>query len=296
VCAIAERGDPGQIDVVTPYGFGGFVGTGVSPEMLDDWAEFARARGYICGYVGLNPALMPPVVPRSRAYTEHNDVYLLELGRGVEALQRGMSTNRRRQVRSFGTGGERLLDDRERLGGWFQEHVGGFLREKGATSAYEFTHATWAALLDLDQLDLLGVESPDGDVVAVSVFASTPYCAEYLFGISQPAGRTFSAAVIWAAAVKLAEQGIPRLNLGGGVRRGDGVAEFKERFGATRLPLGALKQVYRLDEYEALCRRAGTDPADRTGYFPAYRRPGSGITEAPMPGTAGLPASDRRPA
>ena len=60
------------------------------------------------------------------------------------------------------------------------------------------------------------------------------------------------------------------------MRRGDGIAEFKERFGARRLPLGALKQVYRPTVYADLCRDAGVlDPADRTGYFPAYRRPGA---------------------
>jgi hypothetical protein len=97
-----------------------------------------------------------------------------------------------------------------------------------------------------------------------------------MFSISSPAGRQYSAPLIWAGATELATRGITRLNLGGGVRRGDGVAEFKERFSAKRLALGALRQVYRPTLYADLCREAGAaDPADRDGYFPAYRRPGA---------------------
>src|SRR4051812_23874008 len=55
VCPIAERGSPGQVDVVTPYGFGGFVGVGVDERAVDAWRHFAEERGYISGYVVLNP-------------------------------------------------------------------------------------------------------------------------------------------------------------------------------------------------------------------------------------------------
>jgi hypothetical protein len=65
--------------------------------------------------------------------------------------------------------------------------------------------------------------------------------------------------------------GIPTLNLGGGVRADDKLAAFKERFGGKKLTLNCLKQIYDPGAYTALCARVGTDPADRAGYFPAYR-------------------------
>ena len=46
--------------------------------------------------------------------------------------------------------------------------------------------------------------------------------------------------------------GIPFLNLGGGVRDGDTLAEFKRRFGGLELPLKSLRQIYRPDEYAVL--------------------------------------------
>jgi hypothetical protein len=275
VCAVAERGEAGQLDVVTPYGFGGFVGIDAGPALLADWERFARGRGYVCGYLGLNPELAPGVCRRSPDHAEHNDVYVLRLDAGLEALHDALSTNRRRQLRAFAEQGRRVLEDPDRLAAYFLADVDAFLASSGASASYAFTPATWTALLDLDDTFLLGVESDDGEVVAACLFAATPHCGEYLFGISRPEGRTFTAPLIWAAAGRMAERGVPLLNLGGGVRRGDGIAEFKERFGAERLPLGALRQVYRPEVYDRLCRDAGADPDDRTGYFPAYRRPGT---------------------
>ena len=111
------------------------------------------------------------------------------------------------------------------------------------------------------------------EVQAVCVFGYTPYVAEYLFGVSAPEGRRHSAALLWHGAMRLRSLGIPRLNLGGGIHRGDGVADFKRRFGAARRALGSLRQVYDPERFEELCRRAGVDPSDRAGYFPPYRGP-----------------------
>ena len=277
VCAVAERGEAGQVDVVTPYGFGGFTGVHVGQAVLDSWLQFARDRGYVCGYVGLNPELAPDACRRSPDYAEHNDVYVLELDRGLGALHAALSTNRRRQLRAFQGGGGEVLEGGERLADYFLANVDAFLEASGASASYAFDSATWAALLEMEDVFLVGVEGADGQVLAACLFGHTPYCGEYLFGISTPAGRRYSTPLIWAGAERLAQRGVPRLNLGGGVRRGDGIAEFKERFGAKRLALGALKQVYRPDLYAQLCRDAGVDPADRSGYFPPHRRPSASM-------------------
>ena len=79
--------------------------------------------------------------------------------------------------------------------------------------------------------------------------------------------------LLWSAAHRLRGLGVPSLNLGGGVAEGDSLARFKERFGARKLPLTALKQVYDRAAYERLCRERGADPDDIEAYFPPYRRP-----------------------
>lgn len=273
VCAIAERGEPGRVDVVTPYGFGGFTGRGSAAGLLEDWVGLARERGYLCGYLGLNPELVPAVCRESADYAEHTDVYVLDLAGGVDVLLRALPAKRRGQLRAATAGGVRVIDDHDRLGDFFLAHVRGFLDERGATSTYAFTDATWGALLETPSVFLWGAETPDGEIVAVSVFANTPHCGEYLFAVSRPGGTRYSAPLVWAGARTLASLGVTRFNLGGGVRRGDGIAAFKERFGGARLPLGALRQVYRPDAYAALCREARRDPDSRTGFFPPYRAP-----------------------
>ncbi|MGY1670992.1 hypothetical protein [Geodermatophilus sp. SYSU D00710] len=275
VCAVAERGEEGLVDVVTPYGFGGFVGIGAMTGMLKDWDEFARERGYVCAYIGLHPELAPAVCRSTTDYYEHNDVYILELDSGVDVLHRGLSSNRRRQLRAFDSGAARLVDDRPRLEAFFLDNVADFMARKGASATYSFSDRTWHALLREDAIFLLGAESPEGDLAAVCVFAYTAYSGEYLFGISRTDGDPFSAPLLWAGAVMLTDMGIPRLNLGGGVRRGDGIAEFKQRFGGRRWPLGALKQVFRPAVYADLSRAVGADPSDRTGFFPPFRASGA---------------------
>jgi hypothetical protein len=76
---------------------------------------------------------------------------------------------------------------------------------------------------------------------------------------------------------------VPYLNLGGGIREGDDVAEFKRRFGAAERPLASLRQVYRPDVYDRLCAQAGVSP-QRSGWFPPYRAAGR---TPPSPGGSG---------
>jgi hypothetical protein len=281
VCAISERGAPGPIDVVTPYGFGGFVGTGPGPRFLDDWRAFARERNYVCGFLGLNPVLGLDGCRASTDYVEHQDVYVLDLDLGAHTLWNALSRNRRREIQAFPPAGERLVHDRVRLMAYFESNIGTFLREKGAGGTYSFTAETWRALLEHDDLVLLGVEGPGGDVTAACLFAYTAHCAEAMFTISSPLGPSHAAVLMWAGAAKLAERGIPRLNMGGGVRRDDGVAVFKQRFGARRVGLGALRQVYRPETFAELCRQAGVQAHDRSAYFPPYRAPGAQVVPPP---------------
>ena len=55
VCPISEREFRGYIDIVKPSGFSGFVGTGRIPGFSDHWRRSRQERGYVCGYIGLNP-------------------------------------------------------------------------------------------------------------------------------------------------------------------------------------------------------------------------------------------------
>jgi hypothetical protein len=270
VCPIAERTYDDAIDVVTPYGFSGFVGNGSATAVLDAWHELARERGYVCGYIGLNPVLADAALCREGGADAHNEVFLLDLRRSEAVLFDALSTNRRREISKWRRRGAPLIVDRPRLRSLFLDRYAEFMASRGAAPVYGFSRATLEELLSLDNVMLIGAgdgEEPE----AVAVFAYTPAVADYLFGVSLPGGEHHSGVLVWEGVRRLQELAIPVLNLGGGVRSGDGVADFKRRFGAAPVPLTRLRHVYDPDRFEALCRRAGADPTDWSRYFPPYR-------------------------
>jgi hypothetical protein len=285
VCPISERTFEGQTDVYTPYGFSGFTGDGDWDAMLRNWRAFARERDYVCGYFGMNPLLTQPARFDLQEVFEYNDLYVLKLGQSDEALFAALSDNRKRQLRSLAR--EPLIFDIDPAmsRAFLMERMNQFYELKGAGAAYRFSAATLEALLDPMHGLVVGAGDRDGrEVHAASLFVFTPYIAEYFAGISIQQGRVHSAALLWRGAMELKRRGLPLLNLGGGVTRNDGIADFKERFGATKVPLYALKQVYRGDAYRQLCLRAGADPGDRTGFFPPYYKTrGSGDVARAQP-------------
>lgn len=273
VCPISERRFEGYVDIVTPYGFSGFVGNGDCPGFSRHWANFAKQQGYVCGYIGLNPIFENGTYFEPTEIHRYNEVYVLDLSLSADELFANLSTNRKRQLKDWD---KILLNsivlDKSTLTDFFLANYLAFFRRKGASRVYGFSGETLSFLAGLDNVLIVGAQN-SGKVEAVTVFAYTPYAGDFLFNVSLPEGRRHSVALLWYGVNHLKSLQIPLLNLGGGIRENDGVAEFKQRFGGKRLALGGLKQVYDPEVYERLCRRANVDRTDVTGYFPAYRRP-----------------------
>jgi hypothetical protein len=276
VCPIAERPYGGVIDVCTPYGFSGFTGTGDWRRAVADWKDFAASRGWVCGYLVINPALVDPAVFDPAEVRTHNELYLWDLRRTEEELFAALSDNRRRQVRTAERSFAGLEIDSPPCRQFVLDHFNKFYESKSARSVYQLSNATLEMLLSSPHTILVGARGA-ANIEAVCIYVQTPYVADYFAGIHTADGRTYSAALLWRGALELKRRGVPVLNLGGGVVPGDGIADFKARFGTTRAPLSALAQVYQPDVFARLCADAGVDPNDGSGYFPPYRRtaPGS---------------------
>jgi hypothetical protein len=270
VCPLSIRGDAGDQDVLTPYGFSGFAGFGDATNFPAHWAEFARSQGWVCGYIGLHPTLDSSRYSLPEDRYPSGIGYTIDLTSTEEELFSRLSTNRQRQVRAWQDGDATLTTDRDRLATFFRDNLETFLSVRRAAQVYYLSAATIDALFSLKDVLVLGAER-DEKIEAVSVFGSTPHVGDFLFNVSLPAGRAHSAPLIWLAILELRAAGVPRLHLGGGITAGDGVAEFKSRFGSHELPLNKLKQVYRPEAFVGLCIEAGVDPLSRSGYFPPYR-------------------------
>jgi len=109
-----------------------------------------------------------------------------------------------------------------------------------------------------------------GDAIeAVYVFRFARGNAEsHLLGTTEH-GRELASWLLWKGTARLHASGVRLLNLGGGVRPGDGIYRFKQRFNGLEKPLRAVRQIYDPALYEALCHEAGASTS--TAYFPAYR-------------------------
>jgi len=268
VCPIAEREYDGAIDIVKPFGFSGFVGNGNWEEFQRHWKQFVRERGYVCSYLGINPVFDHGDSFEPAELFQYDTVHLLDLSQDMEELWRNLSTNRKRQLKDWQRINGNFVFQHEQLVDFFLENHRAFFSRKGADQCYHFSDETLAFLFDCENVVLVGVGGAKG-IEAVSVFAYTADLGEYLFNVSLPEGRDHSVPLIWFGVNHLKHMGIPMLNLGGG--RG-GVGESKRRYGGRELPLRCIKQIYDDERYHQLCRKAGVDPDDPGGYFPAYRK------------------------
>ncbi|MBC8166286.1 MAG: hypothetical protein H7Y20_10480 [Bryobacteraceae bacterium] len=269
VCPFVERKVGEALDIASPYGFGGFVGAGGSELVSTSWYRFAGERGVVCGYIGLHPTLSDPSWHTPSDVHRQTTLYLLDLTLSVEELFENLSTNRKRQLKHPSCAIE--LSDYEATE-FLKEHGAKFFLRKQAALVSHFTTSTFAALAHSSKTFTFGCKA--GPMLcALSMFAYTPYGAEYLFNISLPEAEDYAATLLWSGVQRLRCLRIPTLNLGGGIRSGDGVAEFKRRFGGKAVPYFCLKQVYNEAAFTQLCREYGVDPGDKSGYFPPYRLP-----------------------
>lgn len=277
VCPLSERPIGRYIDIATPFGLPGFTGTAEYKGFAAHWNGFAAQHGYVCGYIGLNPVLGCDAHRLGFSPTPYNSVYMLDLTLSIADLFGRLDQNRKRQLRSWEDIHASLVLDREVLARFLVNTYPDHLRRVGASAAYHFSRETLLALAYSDHVFMVGAGS-DAAVEAVYLFPFTDYAADWFLLVTTDEGRQYTAKLLWYAVHHFKAMGIPVLNLGGGAKENDSVAQAKQRYGPQRLPVMALKHVYDTETYIELCRQVGVDHRARDGYFPAYRRP----EEAPV--------------
>lgn len=267
-CPLIERPVEDRLDVATPYGFSGLTGSGPWPGFPSHWRRFAEERGYVAGYLAINPLYGDDGYAEPGDVTVANETYVLDLRGGVDGVRAGLSTNRRRQLRDWHPRSHET--DSDRLASFFVEHYPLAMERKSAAARHRFSSAVLTALCELPSTFLVGAVSDDV-VESISLFGYTAHAGDFLFNAALPGCEQHSVGLIWSAVHRLVALGVPWLNLGGGMSPGDSLADFKARFGASPLPMRAIKAVYDPAAYAELCRQRGANPDDRDGFFPAYR-------------------------
>ena len=143
------------------------------------------------------------------------------------------------------------------------------MRRTAAAPHYFFAAAYFDRILEADRTWLALATAPGGDLAAASLAAvSDGFLHYYLSGSADAHLRDSPMKNVLARLVEqAAELGMP-LNLGGGLRPGDALEEFKRGFANRSEPWHSSELVCDPAAYARLA--AGRDPG---GFFPAYRAP-----------------------
>jgi len=271
VCPFAERTYEGTTDIVSPPGLSGFTGSGYNPQLHSHWNTMMSQCGYVCAYVGLHPALVDlnwfdgwPV----RAYST---AYSLDLTLSLDEIFQRMSENRRRDLQHARSEGVRVWVASPEVRRFFVSHFEESFQRRGAHPDHYLSRASRDFFCTLENFLLVGAGRDQ--VESATAFGFTPYVADGLYNVSFSPDTSFSTLLIWTAVQELRSRKVPVLNLGGGVRHDDGVARYKRYLGAFERPLFSVKQVFDPIRFAGLCRSAGFNSDDVSGYFPPYREP-----------------------
>lgn len=269
-----EREWNGERDIATILGLSGMSIQPASAAPLNLWREYAAYAGWVAGYLQMStsassddPLFWQQVSETGSLFTG-NHVYLLPIGRN-DVLQ-SCSEMIRRKVHRAEQDGACLVDDKLMLADSLKHLYPQAMWRVGARACYEYSEATLDRWVQDPGVIALGA-SINGSVEAVSLFCFAGEQAEYYLNACSERGRSFAAWLILHAVRRLQALGVVTLNLGGGIRIGDSLAFFKERFNGTCRKLTAVCQIYDPEKYDMLCLQAGTDR--EACYFPAYRAP-----------------------
>ena len=263
-----RRSDPP--DVVTPYGYGGPVGTG----FWDAYDEWCRGNGIVTTFVRFHPLYAnqdtaPPYMDVERL--AGTVAWRLE----GDDLFAGMHRHHRRLVRKAEAAGVQatIKPAPESLDG-FARLYELTMERRGATGFYYFPPEYWQAL-ERGLRDRIVLFEAGADA-ALLCFATPPWL-HYHLGATSEEGRKLGASnsLFLEAARWAAGQGFTHFHLGGGLGGGsDSLFEFKRRFdpgGVLEMAIG--KAVHDEAAYRALSGgEGGTE-----GFFPAYRRVASTV-------------------
>jgi hypothetical protein len=262
---VHEIPDAGLADAVSPYGYPGaaVVAWTVPPPTpaLIDWSATGLVSAFIRERLGDHPGLGDATV-RSRVQVHD------------PALDRRLRPRFAEQIRRNARLGYRVevIPGPEAAG----EHGSSFhavytatMRRAGAGQRYLFDQRYLSAVLGFGRSWLVLCRSPDGAVAAGAIAGLSDGILHYYLGGTADAHLERSPFKNVAdAMVGLADRLGVRLNLGGGVRAGDGLEDFKRGFSNAELPFLTHEIVCDRDAYDRLS--AGGPPTD---FFPAYRAP-----------------------
>ncbi|HSD03048.1 MAG TPA: GNAT family N-acetyltransferase [Gaiellales bacterium] len=254
----------GRCDLTSGYGFGGPSAAG---EWRGAFRDACAERGVVSEFVRFHPVRANQRFAGDDVkVTRVQDMVVLDVQAGDEELVQRMLPQARNKLRKAVRAGLRVKESRDF--DRFSILYTAAMRHLDADESYLFGPEYFQALDDLGaSLTMLDAGE------AAALFLSGAGAMHYFLAASTDDGRRHAATnlIISEAMRRARDAGLQALNLGGGLREGDSLHDFKASFGPGRAPYYVGTAVHDEAAYRELCADAETEPAD--GFFPAYRRP-----------------------
>jgi hypothetical protein len=262
---VHEIDDSGQRDAITPYGYPGATirsdrGSPADPAALD-WSQTGLVSIFVRDRIGHEPCL--------QGATKRSAVQVHDPGRERQIRSRFAEQIRANDRLGYHVealhGPDTSVEQRVSFHHVYTETMHGV----EAAERYFFEQDYFRTILGFDCSWLFLARSPERATAAGAIVVQSDGMLHYYLGGTAEVHRPRSPFKnIIESTISLADELGVRLNLGGGVKPGDGLEDFKRGFANTELPFNTHEIVCEPDAYENL-----SGGREDSGFFPLYRQP-----------------------
>ncbi len=274
--------EKGQLfDIVTPYGYGGWLIEGNDFDTLKkEYEAFCVKENIVSEFVRFNPLL--------ENWKGLADIYeTIHLGDTVyidttfeDVIWQNISSKNRNVIRKAQKSGLKVYWGRDpEIIEPFMAIYNATMDKDSASDYYYFDTPFYESVLeDLKQNSMwFYAKTAEGEIAAIAIFMFCNGKMHYHLSASRREYQNLAPTnlILYEAAVWASNHGYLRLHLGGGVGSAhDSLYKFKKAFNRgddTEFWIG--KKVFIEEQYISLteCRIAQTDPEINNNYFPRYR-------------------------
>jgi hypothetical protein len=253
-------------DAVSPYGYPGFgvVGEGVEDEGVDPAEIDFHRTGLVSVFIRHRLDLVPLAAASERNVVQIHDPALKPKSRPSDRRQGRRNLEAGYAVELI-PGTETSAEQRAAFLDLYEQTM----RRTDAASHYFFGSAYFEEVFGAERTWLALTTDPEGTPAAASIACvSDGYLHYYLSGSADSHLADSPMKNVLARLIRHADELELPLNLGGGIRPGDALEEFKRGYANRTLAWRTSEVVCDPERYAALA--GARDPG---GFFPAYRAP-----------------------
>ncbi len=260
-------------DLFSPIGFQPYIDTSLWPDLLEAIKEEFKGTGIVSIYILGRNDLSHITPPYGFDLSLYRTNYYIDLGLSDEEwLDRMKRDSRQRLIKALRVIRYRM--ERGVVSEGFIRNYSRIAEAKRFPPRYLLSESDFMRLGSANGMVYLELrDDRTDDFIAGGFFGCHRDDVDYLFGADDQRYRDAIRLLIDGARRHFKKQGFKRLYLGGGVREGDSLAQFKQRMGTEGHRCTAVRGIIDIEEAERLY--GGRFSKEWfSGFFPPYVRRG----------------------